>query len=71
MDKDRIVGATKWIRGSVTELTLSLGRVVNDAKLLRPAVERKQGEPMTNLTDSMVMFPIAGGIFGSVALRPG
>ncbi len=64
MDKDRIVGATKWIRGSVTELTLSLGRVVNDTKLLRPAVERKQGEPMTTLADSMVTFPIAGGIFG-------
>jgi hypothetical protein len=64
MDKDRIAGAAKWIRGSVTELTLSLGRVVNDAKLLRPAFERKQGEPMTNLADSMVTFPIANGIFG-------
>jgi hypothetical protein len=64
MDKDRIAEATKWIRGSVTELTLSLGRVVNDAKLLRPVAERKQGEPMTNLADSMVTFPIAGGIFG-------
>jgi hypothetical protein len=64
MGKDRIAGAAKWIRGSVTELTLSLGRVVNDAKLLRPAFERKQGGPMTNLADSMVTFPIAGGIFG-------
>jgi hypothetical protein len=37
---------------------------MNDAKLLRPAFERKQGEPMTSLADSMVTFPIAGGIFG-------
>jgi hypothetical protein len=64
MDEDRIAGAAKWIRGSVTELTLSLGKVMNDAKLLRPALERKQDEPMTRLADSMVTFPIAGGIFG-------
>ncbi len=64
MDKDRIAGATKWIRGSVTELTLSLGKIADDAKLLRPAFERKQSGPMTNLADSMVTFPIAGGIFG-------
>ena len=64
MDKDRIVGAAKGIRGSITELTLSSGKAIDDAKLLHPAFERKQGEPMTNLADSMVTFPIAGGIFG-------
>src|SRR5690242_6760315 len=64
MDKNRIAGAAKWIRGSVTELTLSLGKVIDDAKLLRPVFERKQDETMTNLADSMVMFPIVGGIFG-------
>ena len=64
MDKDRVAGAAKWIRGSVTELTLSLGKVIDDAKLMRPAFERKHGELTTNLADSMVTFPIAGGIFG-------
>jgi hypothetical protein len=37
MDKDRIAGAAKGIRGSVTELTLSLGKTIDNAKLLRPA----------------------------------
>ena len=64
MEKDRIAGAAKWIRGSVTELTLRLGRAIDETKLLRPAFERKQDEFTTNLADSMVMFPIAGGIFG-------
>jgi hypothetical protein len=64
MDKDRIAGAAKWIRGSVTELTLSLGKITDDAKLLRLTFKRKQGESMTNLADSTVTFPIAGGIFG-------
>jgi hypothetical protein len=64
MYKDRITGAAKGIRGSITELTLSLGKTIDDAKLVRPAFERKQGEPMTDLADSMVTFPIAGGIFG-------
>jgi hypothetical protein len=64
MDKDRIAGAAKWIRGSVTELTLSLGKMTDDAKLLRLTFKRKQGESMTNLADSTVTVPIAGGIFG-------
>ena len=64
MDKDRIVGAVKGIRGSITELTLSSSKAIDDAKPLRPAFERKQGEPMTNFANSMVTFPIAGGIFG-------
>ena len=64
MDKDRIARAPKGIRGSVTELTLSLGKITDDAKLLRLTFKRKQGESMTNLADSTVTFPIAGGIFG-------
>ena len=64
MDKDRIARAPKGIRGSVTELTLSLGKAIDDANLLHPAFERTQGESMTNIADSMVTFPIAGGIFG-------
>ncbi len=64
MEKDRTAGAAKWIRGSVTELTLRLGKAIDEAKLLRPTVERKQDKPLTNVADSMVTFPIAGGIFG-------
>src|SRR4051794_39399458 len=64
MDEDRIAGAGKWIRGSVTELTLRLGKVIDDAVLLHPAFEGKPGKPVTNLADSIVTFPIAGGIFG-------
>jgi hypothetical protein len=41
-----------------------LVKAINDAKLLHPAFDRKQGEPMTNLAYSMVTFPIANGIFG-------
>src|SRR3954454_16029333 len=64
MDEDRIAGAGKWIRGSVTELTLSLGKVIDNTMLLRPSFEEKQVKPVTNLADSIVTFPIAGGIFG-------